>query len=164
MTRLEDECRFRELLQKHHTPWSISTIRYQASMASVYKVELAAAVKKARSTMIATWSRPVLEHQRKTASDTEAKGNCWVSRVEFPAPSEKDLLDAVCHAVTALGDGDVNYTIPTTMDVSAQWTAFRADATRQTPEPMGSEAEKYTCMMSEVASPLTILYAYGGAH
>ncbi len=133
-------------------------------MTTISKSELAVAVKRARDMMLSGMSGPVTKRQRETAADREAKGPSWVSRVTFPAPPEDDVRQLICDAVSALGVGDEKYTIPVIENVQAQWTGFRAHVPRMEPEPLISEVEKFDCLMREVSCPITILYAYGGAH
>lgn len=133
-------------------------------MASISKSDFAAAVKRARDMMAAGMSGPVTKRQRETTADREAKGPSWVSRVILPAPPEDDVRQIICDAVSALGVGDEKYTIPTIEHVHAQWTGFRAGVPKMEPESLASEAEKFDCLMREVSSPITLLYAYGGAH
>lgn len=133
-------------------------------MAIISRSDLAAAVERARAMTAAGMSGPVTKRQRETTADREAKGPLLVSRVWFPAPSDDDVRQVICNAISALGVGDERYTIPVIEHVQAQWTGFRAGVPRSEPEPLIAEAQKYDCLMKEVSSPLTILYAYGGAH
>ncbi|MCJ1457343.1 hypothetical protein MMC28_007711 [Mycoblastus sanguinarius] len=133
-------------------------------MASISKTEHAAAVKKMRHATTARMSTPVVRTQRETTVDREAKGPSWVSRVVFSAPAEDDILQIICNAVNDLGVGDERYAVPALADVRAQWTGFRARVPKNEPEPLIPEAKKLDYLMSEVSSPLTILYAYGGNH
>ena len=133
-------------------------------MAYISKYDHAVAVKHARDLMAIGMSGPVSKRQRETATDREAKGPSWVSRVTFPAPQENDVLQLIRDTVVALGVGDERYTTPTIENVGAQWTGFRANVPKMEPEPFISEAEKFECLMKGVSYPITILYAYGGAH
>ena len=133
-------------------------------MHNISKSELAAAVKRARGMMTATMSGPVTKRQRETSADREAKGPSWVSRVVFPAPPEDSIRQIICDAISVLGVGDEKYITPAVENVQAQWTGFRAGVPKVEPEPLISEPEKFDCLMREVSKPLTILYAYGGAH
>lgn len=133
-------------------------------MANISKSKLAVAVKHARDMMVIGMSGPVSKRQRETATDREAKGPSWVSRVTFPAPREDDVLQLIRDAVVALGVGDEKYTTPAIENVGAQWTGFRANVSKMEPEPTILEAEKFQCLMKETSCPMTILYAYGGAH
>lgn len=133
-------------------------------MVKISKSELAIAVKRARDMMVIGMSGPVSKRQRETATDREAKGPSWVSRVTFPAPQEDDVLESIRDAVVALGVGDEKYTTPAIDSVGAQWTGFRANVPKMEPEPMILEAEKFECLMKEASCPMTILYVYGGAH
>ena len=133
-------------------------------MANPFKADLAAAVKQARTSLMAGLGTAVVERQRETTQDREARGSVWVGRVKFPAPAEDDARQLIFDAIRTLGRGDEKYASSRIEDVRAQWTGYRAGVSPSECEPIVSEAKKYMCLMKEVHCPMTILYVYGGAH
>ena len=132
-------------------------------MAETAKQDLRDAIKTVRTFITAKMlSTPVATLQRETGADRTARGSCWVSRVTLPAPLETDALNLILDAVKGLGNGDEEYTIPTTENVRAQWTGYRAGVPGDEPEPDISEAEKFRSLQEEVRSRVTILYLHGG--
>jgi hypothetical protein len=93
--------------------------------------------------------------------DPGIKGRMWISKVTMPKPEEDYIRQAVFRAVEGLkepGEAAGGYTEPELLPVAAEWTGYRAGATKQSVELKVSEKQKYTEMMREVSSPTTVLY------
>ena len=135
-------------------------------MAKPSRADLAALIKVGRAAMRQGLSTPVVLRQQKTTADRKAKGRVWVSRVTLRAPAEDDISQIFREVTEKLdpGSADKGYPKPTVASVQAQWTGFRSGVAPKEPEPAISEAEKFCNLMSEVHSPTTILYTYGGGH
>lgn len=107
---------------------------------------------------------PVLKQQRSSMRDPGIKGKMWVSKVTLPAPSTADALDLICTAIDQSKDtGQETYTRPPMLPVEAEWTAYRPDADKNSTRPDLTEEQHYQHLMADVKSPITILYAHGGA-
>lgn len=117
-----------------------------------------------RSLVVKSGPAHVAKAQKLSLKDPGIKGKMWVSKVGVPKPSEDDLLTAVIEAVDSLKDEGAFYTKPSLVDITAEWTGYRAGATANSPELKISEEEKYKEMMKEVKEPATVLYFHGGAH
>lgn len=87
------------------------------------------------------------------------KGSAWVSRVLFPAPKESDARKALLDAIDALSDeSHSNPGRPGVTAVEAEWIGSRTDDA-----DVVSEQDKYAAMMKDIQTPITVLYARGGA-
>lgn len=120
-----------------------------------------------RSFVLVPGPMDVAKGQHLSLKDPGIKGNLWVSKVTLPKPAEDDIRDALFGAVDSLkeaGQGELAYTKPSLEDVTAEWTGYRGNATKSSPELSISEEQKYTEMMKEVSAPATILFFHGGAY
>lgn len=91
----------------------------------------------------------------------------WISKVTMPAPAEDDIRQSLFQIIEAMkepGEAVGGYKQPDMVPVEAEWTGYRAGATKKSVELKISEEEKYKELMKEVSSPTTILYFHGGAH
>ena len=135
-------------------------------MASISPTEaqITAAVSKFREAWrVSTW-KSISASQSGRMNDPGAKGPMWVSRETFPAPGENGLLDVIVDAIASLGDGHEEYTISPATHVQAEWTGYRLGVSVKAVEPLISENEIFQALVAETASPLTILYVFGGAY
>lgn len=117
-----------------------------------------------RSFVLRPGPMPVAKNQHLSLKDPGIKGKLWVAKVTLPRPPEDDIRAALFGAIESLkeeGQGELVYTKPSLQDVTAEWTGYRADATKSTPE---LDVQKYAEMMKEVSAPATILYFHGGAY
>ncbi|KAI9815274.1 MAG: hypothetical protein M1827_002754 [Pycnora praestabilis] len=120
-------------------------------------------VKVLRSFMDGPPTLPISKIQRFTLKDPGVKGPMWVSRVTLPAPAEDDVRQALFAAIEGLNEGGETYTVPELRPVGAEWTGYRAGVDGSAPELEISEEEKYTNMVKETKSDVTILYFHGAA-
>ncbi|KUJ20561.1 uncharacterized protein LY89DRAFT_578790 [Mollisia scopiformis] len=105
--------------------------------------------------------------QRLSLRDPGVKGRIWISRFTIPKPEEDDIRQALFEAIEECkepGSLPKGYQEPETVPVEAEWTGYRAGATKQSAELKISEEQKYKEMMREVTAPTTILYFHGGAY
>ncbi|KAI4196390.1 MAG: hypothetical protein LQ350_006576 [Teloschistes chrysophthalmus] len=107
---------------------------------------------------------PISKQQRWSLKDPGIKGKMWISKVAFAAPEEEDIRDIMVDAIESMKEGDGVYKIPAILPLEAEWTGYRANVRHDRPRPDLSEAQHYEKLMSDVASPVTILYFHGGAH
>ncbi|KAI9051259.1 hypothetical protein LZ554_005360 [Drepanopeziza brunnea f. sp. 'monogermtubi'] len=121
-----------------------------------------------RSFVVDSPPRPLGQLQRMSIKGPEVKGRIWISRVVLKKPEEEDVWTKLQAAIDGLreegeekGRGVRRCEIK---DVEAEWTGYRAGATKNSLELRISEEEKYKEMMREVQSPTTILYFHGGAY
>ncbi|RMD39532.1 hypothetical protein DV735_g5591, partial [Chaetothyriales sp. CBS 134920] len=98
------------------------------------------------------------------------KGPIWIAKASLPPPLESDALDAVLAAIKDLGNGSETFPAPYYANLTGEWTGWRyrrnsgnADANGQQQQAEMSEAEKYSALMAETTSPVTLLYFHGGA-
>ncbi len=120
-----------------------------------------------RSFIIDSPPQPISKVQRLMLRDPGIKGRMWISKVTMPAPAEDSIRQALFEAIEGMkepGEAAGGYTEPEVLPVEAEWTGYRAGATKQSAELRIPEEQKYKKMMSEVTSPTTILYFHGGAY
>lgn len=120
-----------------------------------------------RSFIVDSPPAPVSKVQKMSLKDPGIKGRMWISKVTMPKPEEDDIRQAVFKAIEGLkepGEAAGGYKEPALLPVEAEWTGYRAGATKQSVELKISESQKYTEMMREVSSPTTVLYFHGGAY
>ncbi|CZT04899.1 related to acetyl-hydrolase [Rhynchosporium agropyri] len=111
--------------------------------------------------------RPLFQLQRMSIKGPEIKGRIWISKVTMPKPKEDDVRTKLFKAIEGLredGSGMRGFKEPDLMSVEAEWTGYRAGATKDSNELKISEEEKYREIMKEVESPTTVLYFHGGAY
>lgn len=113
-------------------------------------------------------TKSVIGVQKQLNADPGVKGRIWVSTYSAPAPPGNGVRDAMVRAIDGLRQpgtpqlDDVD--VPEAVAVEAEWTGYRAGATKKDLPPPISEAEKYAEMMKECKSPVTVLYLHGGAY
>jgi acetyl esterase/lipase len=120
-----------------------------------------------RSFIVDSPPEPVSKTQKLSLRDPGIKGRIWISKVTMPRPEEDDIRQALFKVIEAMkepGEAAGGYTEPELLPVEAEWTGYRAGATKQSAELKIPEEQKYTEMMKEVTSPTTILYFHGGAY
>ncbi len=117
-----------------------------------------------RSLLDSPTPTPISKQQQFSIRDSGIKGNMWISKVTLPRPDEDDIRDTLINAVEDMNEGGEKYTIPTISPVEAEWTGYRSRVPSNRPRPDLSEAQHYEKLMSEVSSPITILYFHGGAY
>ena len=102
------------------------------------------------------------KRQESSALDPEAKGPLWISRVILPPPQEDNFRQALFKTIDILSANSKTYTKPTSAPVQGEWVGHRRNVDAQAPEPALTEREKYTGLMSDVSSTVTMLYVHGG--
>lgn len=107
---------------------------------------------------------PISKLQRLTSRDPGIKGRVWVSKVKLAVPEEDDVRQMVFKAITDMGTGEEQWEKPENRPLEAEWNGYRAGVKPDEPEPAGmSEQEKYSELMKETSSKVTVLYFHGGA-
>ena len=106
--------------------------------------------------------------QRIFARDAQVKGQMWISKYACPTPTDCNVRDVLAGVVEGLRDGQeeepqCKLKMPGVARVEAEWTGYRAGATKESMLPDMPEKDIYGEMMKEVSSPATILYFHGGA-
>ncbi|KAH8121638.1 hypothetical protein ACSS6W_003110 [Trichoderma asperelloides] len=120
-----------------------------------------------RSVLTPANPRPISSVQKFTTRDTAIKGKIWVSSYASPPPPETDIRDALMEVVESMRDPSVKEAItriPPFAHVEAEWTGYRAAASKREPLPNISEVAKYNEMVKECQEPTTVLYLHGGAY
>jgi acetyl esterase/lipase len=110
---------------------------------------------------------PISKVQYISTKDPGIKGKIWVSKVTMAKPKEDSIRQALFKAIESLKEPNARqggYKEPDLLPVEAEWTGYRAEATKTSPELRIPEEQKYTELMKEVTSSATILYFHGGAH
>jgi acetyl esterase/lipase len=109
---------------------------------------------------------PVGKQQHVAAKDRGIKGPMWVSQTTFSIDDGQGAKEAVIRAIDGLKqDGSsLEYTVPDPIPVQVEWTGHRGNVDANAVEPSISEGGKYTKLMSEAKSPVTVLYFHGGAY
>ncbi|KAL7929053.1 alpha/beta hydrolase fold domain-containing protein [Trichoderma chlorosporum] len=105
--------------------------------------------------------------QKLTTRNEEIKGRIWISSYASPAPPETDIRDSLLNAIESMRDASVKGStirVPELTHVEAEWTGYRASASKKEPLPKISESAKYYEMMKECKEPTTVLYFHGGAY
>ncbi len=89
----------------------------------------------------------------------------WISTVTLPNPEEDDVSRVLEIAIKDLSEtGQALYDKPLLLPVEAEWTGYREGVSKDAPQPIISEAEKFINLMREVKSNVTVLYFHGGAY
>ncbi|KAM0459719.1 hypothetical protein ACHAPV_005433 [Trichoderma viride] len=120
-----------------------------------------------RAVLTPSTPRPVSSVQKLTTRNVEIKGKIWVSSYASPPPPETDIRDSLVKVVESMRDPSVkegNVRIPPFAHVEAEWTGYRASASKGEHLPKISEVAKYHEMMKECEKPTTVLYFHGGAY
>ncbi|OTB09567.1 hypothetical protein M426DRAFT_316121 [Hypoxylon sp. CI-4A] len=113
--------------------------------------------------------KSISKSQAMTLRDPGIKGRIWVSTAASQVPPEQEIRDALLAVIEALGDpkergSAPTFRIPEIVSVEAEWTGYRAGATKDSTLPAVSEEEKYRELMKEVKNATTFLYFHGGAY
>ncbi|KAK6501343.1 hypothetical protein TWF481_009185 [Arthrobotrys musiformis] len=107
---------------------------------------------------------PLSKSQHVSLKDPGIKGRMWVSKNVVPAPTGPETREYVIEAIDSLITGEkFEWLKPDLPAASGEWTGYRANAPKDAPQLDISEEEKYTKMMEEVTSPITVFYIHGGA-
>ena len=120
-----------------------------------------------RSFIVDSPPEPISKLQHLSVKDPGIKGRIWISKVTMPIPSEDDVRQGLFKAIEGLkepGAAPGGYMEPELLPVEAEWTGYRAGATKQSAPLRIPEEQQYKEMMKEVTSPVTVLYFHGGAH
>ncbi|KAI0377036.1 alpha/beta hydrolase fold-domain-containing protein [Hypomontagnella monticulosa] len=122
-----------------------------------------------RSVLNPSKPRPIAKTQAMTLKDPGVTGKIWVSAVASKVPPEQGIRDALLAAIDAMRDSSTkgsapSFKIPDIVPIEAEWTGYRAAATKESEPPEISEEEKYREMMKECKNPATMLYFHGGAY
>ncbi|KAI1768543.1 alpha/beta hydrolase fold-domain-containing protein [Hypoxylon sp. FL1150] len=121
-----------------------------------------------RSMLSPAKSRSISEVQTMTLRDPGVKGKMWVSTMASKIPPEEGIRDALFAAIDGMSgpeqEGAPPLAVPDIVEVEAEWTGYRAAATKDSKPPMIPEEEKYRELMKECTSSTTILYFHGGAY
>jgi len=100
--------------------------------------------------------------QKASIRDPGVKGRMWISRVKISTPPEDDIRQALFKTIDEMQTGDQVYTKPEFQTVEAEWTGYRPNVGKDSPEPSLPEEERYKKLMHDVHSDVTILYFHGG--
>lgn len=126
---------------------------------------LAAATAKLRADYLqAALNVPISTHQAVADRDDPVKGPVWVSKFTILKPSDNvdTSRDLLLSLIDEANDKNVRYDRPDSTSLSFEWTGFRSNVSKNTPEPSIGEDEKFEKLVAETKSPLTIFYVYGG--
>ena len=104
----------------------------------------------------------ISQQQALTTKDIPAKGPMWVSRATFHTALDYRARSIVFNAIQGLGNGEEVYASPSLSNVEGEWVGFRGGVGMTEGEPDISEKDKYTSLMQETRSKLTMLYIHGG--
>jgi acetyl esterase/lipase len=120
-----------------------------------------------RSFIVDSPPEKVSKIQRMSLRDPGIKGRIWISKVTMPRPEEDEIRQALFKAIEGMkepGEAAGGFAEPELVPVEAEWTGYRAGATKQSVELKIPEQQKYAEMMKDVSSLTTILYFHGGAY
>lgn len=117
-----------------------------------------------RSIIDSPYQRPISVQQRATIRDPDVKGRMWISRVKVGAPPEDDIRQVLFEAIDKMRTGDEVYIKPEFQTVEAEWTGYRPNVDKDSPELSVPEEERYKKLMHDVHSNVTILYFHGGGY
>lgn len=121
-------------------------------------------VRMIRSLLDSPHPTPISKQQKWSLRDPGIKGKMWISKVTIPVSDRDDVLKLLVKAVDDLKVEGEEYTIPSITPVEAEWTGYRSNVDSHRPRLDLSEAQHYQRLLSEVSSPVTLLYFHGGAH
>ena len=119
-----------------------------------------------RSIIDSPYQRPISVQQKASIliRDQVVKGRMWISRVKVYAPPEDDIRQALFETIEQMQTGDEVYTKPEFQTVEAEWTGYRPNVDKDSPELSLPEEERYKKLMHDVHSNVTILYFHGGGY
>lgn len=128
------------------------------------KESISELVEKMRAALFAISSTMTISQQQNgTLKEPAIKGPSWVSKFTVPPPKEDCVRMLLLKVIDVLADGNEPLTRPQSEALDLQWTGYRINVGRETPEPLLSEKEKYSRLMKDISSPLVIMFIYGGA-
>ncbi|KAG8525966.1 uncharacterized protein KY384_000728 [Bacidia gigantensis] len=108
--------------------------------------------------------RGALAQQRASIKAPPIKGKMWISKTTLLAPESDEVPQLLYQAIDDLKSSPSQiYTRPAVLPVEAEWTGYRPDVDSQRARPDLSERQHYDRLMSDTATPITILYFHGGA-
>lgn len=105
--------------------------------------------------------------QRQTLGNPTPKGRIWISTYITAPPPETSARDVIMQAIDDLmpeSQKGIVTAVPEFINVEAEWTGYRRDATPDSTAPKLSEREKYDEMMKECSAKPTVLYLHGGGY
>ncbi|MCJ1313036.1 hypothetical protein MMC25_006712 [Agyrium rufum] len=106
----------------------------------------------------------ITAYQAANGFDRPTKGPIWASRVVLDVRDEVDARVALMQVATTLGNKTGNPIAPPEMSsVRGEWVGHRKGVDRTAVELQIPEDEKYTRLMDDTTSDLTILYVHGGS-
>lgn len=117
-----------------------------------------------RSIINSPYQRPISVQQKASIRDPGVKGPTWISRVKVGPPPEDDIRHALFEAIDEMRTGDEAYTKPEFQTVEAEWTGYRPNVGKDSPELSLPEEERYKKLMHDVHNDVTILYFHGGGY
>ncbi|KAL6886704.1 alpha/beta hydrolase fold domain-containing protein [Trichoderma longibrachiatum] len=125
-----------------------------------------------RALLTPSTPRSISYAQKLSTRNQEIKGRIWISLYASPPPPETDIRDALLQVIESMKDHSSsssnttgnNPRVPQLTHVEAEWTGYRAAASKRDPLPAMSEADKYRALMKECREPTTVLYFHGGAY
>ncbi|KAI0887977.1 alpha/beta hydrolase fold-domain-containing protein [Annulohypoxylon maeteangense] len=122
-----------------------------------------------RSTLNSGKPVAIRETQIITSRDPGVKGKIWISTAVSQVPPEQGIRNALLAAIDGMRASDArgakpSFIIPDIIPIEAEWTGYRAGATKDSLPPAVSEEEKYREMMKETKNKSTILFFHGGAY
>ncbi|KAA8652790.1 uncharacterized protein ATNIH1004_001695 [Aspergillus tanneri] len=106
---------------------------------------------------------PISTQQATTNRNDPVKGPVWVSKFTNSKPTNDTSRDLLLSLIDEANDKNIPYDCPDSASLSFEWTGFRSNTNKDTPEPSLSEGEKFEKLIVETKSPLTIFYIYGGS-
>ena len=109
---------------------------------------------------------PIGQKQRESTRDAPARGNVWISRTRFTAPSDPSIREALFYTCERLKTTGQIIPQPEEIqleDVSVEFIGLRSGVESDAPEPDISETRKLQALESECMSDMTIFYVHGGA-
>lgn len=126
-----------------------------------------------RTTLIVRFVRSLLtgdkpttisQQQKITLRDPGISGPIWISSIVVPKLQANDnVFNTFLDAVDARKEKGAKYDIPESEDMYAEWTGYRAGASRRTSHDEGvSDATRYERLISDTKNDTTILYIHGG--
>ena len=131
---------------------------------SISPASTAAAVEKVRTKLRAKSQSTLSERQVLSLKETPIPDAVWVSHATFPAPKEDDLRQAMIAVIKRLGNGNERFDWPETVAVQAEWTGLRSPNEKETSRSPISEEAKFSKLMGNLSTQMTILYVHGGAY
>jgi hypothetical protein len=125
---------------------------------------LLAAAQKARTQYLKTvQATSISVQQAASLQDNPVKGPVWVSKFTVPKPAIDNSRDLLLKLVDEENYKKIRYDRPDSEPLRCEWTGFRGNVGKDTPEPALAEREKFMKLSAETKSPLSIFYVYGGS-